>query len=156
MKKIWIVFGMIILVGAVAAGSFWAGMTYQSNQADQTRQRFMDERGIVQGEPPAGELPVGRQFPIGVGGFNGGGVMGAIKTIDGDTMTISTAEDVTTVHLAESTSVQVTETKGIEELQVGERVMVNGETDENGEIIARLVTVLDDSTPIGGGQFTAP
>ena len=156
MKTILIVIGIIVLVGAVAAGSFWGGMTYQSNQGDQARQRFMSERGITEGDFPAGGAPGGRQFPGGGAGFPGGGTMGTIKTIDGNTMTLSTAQDVVTVLLTDSTRVQKTEITGVEELETGLRVMVSGEQDKNGEITANQVMVLDNNAPVQGEPYPTP
>ncbi len=34
MKKVLIIIGAILLVALIAAGSFYGGMTYQTNQAD--------------------------------------------------------------------------------------------------------------------------
>lgn len=45
MKKILIIVGAILLIGGVAAGSFWGGMTYQSNQVKQARANFENSRG---------------------------------------------------------------------------------------------------------------
>lgn len=152
MKNILMIVGAIVLVGIVAAGCFWAGMTYQGNQADQVRQQFMSERGL----PPDGAqfmeggAPGGRHFQASGAGFPGGGTMGEIKSIDGNTLTLSTAESVTVVHLSADTPVQKTETTGIEELQEGMRVMVRGEEDKNGEIMASQVTIIDDTLLIEG------
>jgi hypothetical protein len=146
MKNVLIIVGVVVLVGIVAAGSFWAGTTYQSNQADQARQQFMSERGIPAdgAQLPEGGMPGERQFLAGGAGFPGGGTMGEIKSIDGNTLTLSTAENVTVVHLSTDTPVQKTETTGIEELQAGMRVMVIGEQDKNGEITASQVTIIGD------------
>ena len=86
--------------------------------------------------------------------------MGVIKSIDGLTITISTAENVTTVHLAEDTPVQKTATTGIEELQTGMQVMVRGEQDKNGEITASQVSIVDGTflgrSPGSGDVNPAP
>jgi hypothetical protein len=162
MKNVFLIVGGIVLVGILAAGSFWAGMTYQGNQADQVRQRFMSERGIPAdgAQLPEGGMPGERQFLAGGVGFPGGGTMGVIKSIDGLTMTLSTAENVTTVHLAEDTPVQKTATTGIEELQTGMQVMVRGEQDKNGEITASQVSIVDgtflERSPGSGEAAPAP
>ena len=103
MKKwVWII-GAVVLMAAVAAGSFWGGMTYQSNKADQARANFETMRGpFAGGQPPSfaqgtqggGNLGDGTQAGQ---AFRGAGIIGQIKEIDGDTLTISTAQDVTTV-----------------------------------------------------------
>ncbi len=47
MKTTLIVIGMIVLVALVAAGSFYGGIVYQTNQASQVRQEFMAARGMA-------------------------------------------------------------------------------------------------------------
>jgi hypothetical protein len=156
MKTALIIIGVVVLIVAVGAGSFWAGMTYQSNQDSRARQKFMSERGLQEGQLPGQGAPGDRQFFGGGAGSPGGGTMGVIKTIEGNTMTISTAENVTTVHLADDTPVQTTQTSGIEDLQAGMRVMVIGEQDKSGDITARQVTIMDDNFPGAGEPSPMP
>src|SRR5512139_386488 len=107
MKKILIIVGAILLAALIAGGSFYGGMAYQTKQADQVRNQFMQARGLTEGDLPrsgqfpGGNLPQGGQPPSGGGtGFQGRGTFGVVKAIDGDVITISTAQDVTTVNLS--------------------------------------------------------
>ena len=126
MKKIFIVIGIILALGLAASGGFYGGMRYQTAQAEQSRSDFFNVRGqlpddgssfpggaapdgATNGVPPAGQFP----------GGSGGGTTGIVKTIDGDKMTISTAQDVTTVNLTESTTVQQTINGTLTDLQPG-------------------------------------
>jgi hypothetical protein len=94
----------------------------------------------------------------------GGGTTGVIKTIEGNIMTLSTAQDVTTVNLSESTSVQQTITGALADLEPGMRVRIVGQADESGAISASQIVILDDSQtgqPIfelnpGGSGYPAP
>lgn len=150
MKKILIVFGAILAAALIAAAGFWGGMTYQSNQVDRVRAAFESARGpLTEGQIP-GE---GRAFPAGGqpglgGGFMGGaGTNGVVKSIEGNVITISTAQNVTTVNLSDATRIQKSVTGSIADLQPGMRVMVSGEADDDGVITATQVTILNEDAP---------
>jgi hypothetical protein len=158
MKTILIIIGSIILAGAIAAGSFYGGMTYQSNQENQIRASFMEARGMTdQGQnsfnPPAGA----GQFQRGGAGFPGGGAMGQVKTVDGNVLTLSTAQDVTTVNLSDSTQIEKTVAGATSDLQPGIRVMVTGEKEDNGDITANRISILSDNFPgTSETRFSSP
>jgi hypothetical protein len=140
MKKILIIVGAILLAALIAGGSFYAGRAYQTNQADQARARFMQDRGMTEGE-----MPQPGQFPSGGGmGFPGRGTTGVVKTIDGNVITISTAQDVTTVNLTEDTQIEKYAAATITDLQPGVRVMVTGQQDEDGNITASQIQIVND------------
>ena len=151
MKKILIIVGAILLAALIAGGSFYAGMAYKTNQADQARARFMAARGMTEGEMPqpgqfpGGNLPEGGQPPSGDGmGFSGSGTIGVVKTIDGNVMTISTAQDVTTVNLSEDTRIEKFDLAAITDLQPGVRVTVTGQQDNDGNITASQILIMDN------------
>jgi hypothetical protein len=153
MKKIMVIIGAIVLVGLIAAGSFWGGRTYQASRVEQVRARFERERGPQGGgqipEPGAAgiaEAPGNMQ-----GMFGGRGASGQVKTVEGELLTLSTAQDVTTVRLSADTQIVMTVDGTVTDLQPGLRVMVIGERAENGEITARQITILSEEPfePIG-------
>jgi hypothetical protein len=147
MKKILIIAGAILLAGAIAAGSFYGGVAYQTNKVSQTQANFLSQRG----QPNTGQMPAGGQnFPGGSTssgqnpGFpGGGGTVGQVKTIEGNVMTISTAQTVTTVNLTDTTQVEKTVTGAISDLQPGMQVMVTGQKDSNGNITANRVSIVN-------------
>jgi hypothetical protein len=148
MKKLLIIIGGIALIMVVAAGAFWGGMTYQTNRASQVRSDFFAARGLEDnGQFPGGAqgFPGGRAPEGQVPGFIGGGgiATGEVKAIEGDILTLSTAQDVTTVNLSETTSYEKSEPAGISDLQPGMRVTVTGPVDSNGEITATQILILD-------------
>ena len=148
MKTILIIIGSVLLAGAIAAGSFYAGMTYQTNQANQIRANFMNARGLTdQGQNNFSPPPGAGQFQRGSGGFSGGGTSGQVKSVDGNVLTLSTAENVTTVNLSDSTQIEKTVTGAISDLQPGMRVMVIGEKDSNGNITASRISILGEGFP---------
>ena len=150
MKKVLIIVGAILLAALIAGGSFYAGIAYQTKQAEQVRDRFMQARGMTEGEmPQSGQFPGGNppeagQFPGGATGFPGRGTTGVVKTIDGNVMTISTAQDVTTVNLSEDTRIEKFDLAAITDLQPGVRVTVTGQQDDDGIITASQILIMDN------------
>jgi hypothetical protein len=147
MKNVLLIIGVLLLVALVAAGSFWGGMTYQKNQVAQVQAEFFNARG----QPGDGQFPrMGQDsleggLPPGQPGgmFRMGGTMGQIKTIEGEQMTLSTPQDVTTVNLTDSTRIQKTVEGNNGDLQPGTRVMVTGERDSDGVITAEQITIIN-------------
>lgn len=158
MRKALMIISAVFVVGLVAAGSFWGGMAYQTNQADQARQNFVNARGqanaggFLAGDPgfrgDASGIAPGGQNP----GLGGGGTIGQVKTVDGATLTLSTAQDVTTVTLSEATQVEETVTGDIADLQPGMQVMVSGQRDADGNLTASQIRIIDSSL----SGFTPP
>lgn len=145
MKKVLWIVGAIIVGAGLAGGGFYAGKTYQENQVDNTRARFEAMRGPIEnGQLPGGNFPAQGQVPGGVNLGRGGGVNGQVKSLNGDELQISTANDVTTVRLSEDTLIQMTATVSVNELAPGVRVMVVGEADADGVIQASQVRILDE------------
>lgn len=151
MKKILIIIGGVVLVALIAAGSFWGGLQYQKNQTSQARDRFIQMRG--EGAP--GQLPFDNQnLPEGAVPFGGasgrgfgGGTIGTIKTIDSNVITLSTAEDVTTVNVSADTLIQQLQAISLADLAVGMRLRITGERDKNGNLTAVQIMILNDDQP---------
>lgn len=156
MKKfIWII-GVVLLVAAAAGGGFFAGKAYQQSLYDQAQANFIQARGDGGGMQgggmfQGGEFPADRQMPFGGGGTlrggTGGGVMGTVKSLDGNTLTLSTAEDVTRVILTDETVVQMTVTGTPGDLAEGLRLMVTGERDTDGSLTATLIQIVSSIDP---------
>lgn len=147
-KNVLIIVGGILLLALAGAGGFWGGMTYQEKQGNQAQARFFEQRG---GLPANGQIPEGMQLPADgqfQGGFRGmGGTMGEVKSIKGNVLTISTAQDVTTVNLTEDTMIVKSVEGTADDLQTGMRVTVTGETDKDGKINASQVTIVNADLP---------
>ncbi len=135
MKRIWITLSALLVAGLVAGVSFWGGMTYQTRRAEQVRARFLSARG----GNPASQSPGPGQAP---GFFGGGGTTGQVKSIQGDTLTLSTAQNTTTVHLTSNTRIEKYVAGTSVDLQPGQRVMVIGQQDSKGNLTAERITIL--------------
>ena len=100
-KGLFVLVAVIVAVG-LAAGSFYGGMAYQRTQTANIRAAFAASRG---GPPNATDTAGGGG---GRGGFFGGGARGQVKSIEGNVLTLSTSQNVTTVNLSNSTQIEKT------------------------------------------------
>lgn len=151
-KVIWITLGILLAAG-LSAASFWGGMIYQFNQAEQTRANFFNARGGTNG----GQVLDGSLDPNngpGRGFFGGGGTTGQVKSIEGNVLTLSTAQAVTTVNLTEATQIEKSAAGTLDDLQLGIRILVTGERDSDGNMTASRIQIL--SSTAAGGNFPAP
>ncbi len=145
MNKAAVVIGILLVIVAVGAGSFWAGMRIGENRLiqDPARlfQRFRDQGGQFPG--------MGGQFPGMVGtppsGAEaqrfGGGIMGTIEAIEGDTLLVSTEEGEVRVQTTDTTLIEKSMTVGVEDLEAGEQVVVSGSQNDDGSITARSIRI---------------
>lgn len=148
----------ILAIGLAGAGGFWGGIQYHTAQVDAARLNFESARGPLNGMPqgdfPSGQAPGRSQFQ---GGFTGRGAAGSIKSIEGDTLSLSTAQDVTTVKLTAGTVILKTVTGSAADLEAGIRVMVTGERGSDGlTITASQITILSGDVPIPGAPSPNP
>lgn len=149
MKKIiWIIAG-IVLVAAAGFGGFEEGKAYQSNQAAQIRNQFLQARGL---NPNASGSPNGSfQNGLGRGGGFGGGVDGSIKDIQGNTLDLSTATNVTTVNLSTNTTIENTVPATAADLKPGEQLIVRGTRNADGSLSADQIQIVNNGA---GAQIT--
>jgi hypothetical protein len=138
MKKPLMIIGVIVLVLVFSAGSFYGGMAYARNQASQVRAQFLASRGLNGNGQFTGGNGSGGQRQ----GFFGGGTTGQVKTITGNVLTLSTAQNVTTVNLSASTQIEKAAPGTTTDLTTGERVLVTGTRDSSGNIAATQILIL--------------
>jgi hypothetical protein len=140
--------GVVILVAGAAAGGFFYGKSYESNRASTIRNDFMRERGIEGFDPNASQNPGqgGANFPAGGMGM-GRGATGEVKSIDGNTLTLTSGDTETVITLSDTTQIVKTTSGTTADLTAGQQVMVTGERDANGNITtATQVTILNTSS----------
>ena len=144
MKKMWIVVGVVVLVVAVGAGAFWAGMSYGKSQASQDVTALMQERLAARGiQLPEGvQFPAGDQLPQGGQGDTtqfGGGIRGTIEAVEGDILVINTDEGTIKVKTTDTTLIEKNMPVGVGDLEIGEMVVVSGPQNEDGSVTARSI-----------------
>ncbi len=148
MRRWLIVLVSVVVALGIAAGSFFGGMAYERSRQSNLQARFFGERGIA-----PGGFPMATPGAFAEGGGNapnspfGRGASGTIKSLEGDTLLLSTAEDVKTVVLSDDTVIlhMVSGERGL--LQPGVRILVSGERDESGAIHASSIQVLVEEQP---------
>jgi len=150
MKKAWIGVAVVVLVVAVGAGAFWAGMTYGKSQSEQ------DVMGLIQGRmgdrggqfPGMGQFRQGEQgdapqFGSGMMGAMGAmgamGTMGTIEGVEGETLIINSADGIIRVQTTDTTLIEKNMPVGVGDLEIGEAVVVSGPQNDDGGITARSV-----------------
>lgn len=169
MKKFVIALVAVVVAALIAAGSFWAGVTYQTSRVDQIRADFMNSRGQGNRNSGPGQMPGGNQGPGGGpapfgtpgmnaqgGGFGRGGTNGQIKSIQGNVLQLSTAQNVTTVTLTDATRILKYTRSSATELQPGLRVTIVGQRDSQGNLTASQITVLEADSFAPGQPIGTP
>ena len=146
-----IALGTIVLL-ALVAGSFYGGTLYGKQQARASLPEALWQRMGTMGR---GDVSGADAHQSGFGRFDaqGGGLIGQIEEIDGDSLIITNMG-------GQQTRVQVTETTLIEkyasvtvaELEPGEQVVVSGSENEDGSITARSVQVAPAGRFAPGGR----
>lgn len=112
---------------------------FDPENRDQLRQQFQDQFG--QGGPDG----------LGFGGA--GGLTGTIEGIEGDTITINTAQGPLLATIGADTTIQIFVEGTLTDLENGIQVTVRGQRGEDGTVEATSITV----TPEGlGGLFGGP
>ncbi len=146
-KGIWIV-GSIVIALILMGASFYGGTLYQKNQQTNAQARFLASRGLTGNFTGGG---TGGNGSTNGRGF-GGGAQGQVKSINGNTISLSTAQNVTTVTLTNSTVILKSDPGTLADLQVGDRVQITGQRDSSGNITASQITVLAAGNPAGSGN----
>jgi len=150
MRRLAVILGGVLTVLVVAGGAFYGGMVYERSQRANLQARFFAERGggpegsegfVFQGGPQGFGQPGAPNAVPGQGSF-GRGAAGTVKSIEGDTLLVSTPQDVTTVILNDQTVIHRFVVGGREDLQTGQRVSVIGERAQDGTITATSIQIL--------------
>jgi hypothetical protein len=136
--------GVILLVAGAAVGGFFGGRAYERDHANTVRNNFMRERGI-EGFDPNAVPGMGQNVGPNAASFPGGmgrGASGEVKSIDGNTITLTTGQNETQVTLSDTTAIVKSTSGTIADLAAGQQVMVTGERDEDGNLTATQVMIL--------------
>jgi len=152
MRKVAAILGAVLVVLLDGGGSFYGGMIFERTRQTDLQAQFFADRGF----PEGGQMIPGGNPQEGFGqsgtpnvpqgqGIVGRGANGTIESLEGDTLTLSTAQDQTTVLLTDQTVINrfVAGERG--DLQPGAQVTVLGERDDSGRITATTIQILSDA-----------
>lgn len=140
----------VVIVLAVAAGSFYAGTVYGQNRA---QAQFTARRQGFMGQ--GGPFPIGTPGTPGPGGRMGGGmVFGQIEQVGEGLLVIkdNNGQQIQ-VHVTDTTLIEKNMSVSLNDLQEGETVLVSGTRGDDGSITARSVQV---APPGRFGGFPPP
>lgn len=145
-QRILFIIGALVLAALTAAGGFFYGTSVGEARANQIRQSFFQERfgggaGLDSATGQSGQGRFGR--PV---------VTGQVKSIDGKTIEISTANNVTRVTVDDKTQVMKFITGTLDDIKPGERVVVQGDAGTSGTVVARSIQLVPEGGRIQGGQ----
>lgn len=155
-KIILSIVGVLVIAGA----SFYGGMVVGKNQA--TASTATLPLNMPEGfQPPDGvAFPSDGTRPFGVRGQGNGAAgfaaqpgmtFGAIESIDGNTLTLTTqAGGAVTVQVTGTTLIEKNASVAVSDLAVGDTVIVSGSDNSDGSITARSVQVAPAGRFMGG------
>jgi hypothetical protein len=133
----------VLLVAAVAAGSFYGGTVYGKGQAQTA------SPGTAGGPGQAGVPPAGANSGQ-TGGNQGGMLFGQIKAIGEGTLTMTDSSGKSVVvNITDTTLIQKQASVTLADLQPGETVVISGSQGSDGSVTARMVQI---SSGEGFGQ----
>jgi len=153
---LWII-GALALLAIGAGAGFVEGKTYQSNQANQIRSQFLRARGLTPNGSDAAGANTSGGTGAGFGGGFGGGVAGQIKSVQGNTIELNTANNnVTTVDLTANTRIEKSSQGTAADLKTGEQLVVRGQSDANGTVTANQIQIVSNGSPQSGAPQSTP
>jgi hypothetical protein len=131
-----VVIAAVVIAALVGFGSYSLGVKAGQAQALAARQSFLAARGI------------GGNGQAAFGGQGGGGqfnpnnfAAGQVKQVDGNTIQLSTATAVVTVKISDQTQIQKMASGTVSDIQVGERLTVQGTKGADGVFSAERIQI---------------
>jgi Domain of unknown function (DUF5666) len=160
MKRVWMGVAAIVLAALAAGAAFYGGMKLGQKQVVNDPMKYLAGgdgafsiqigEGQFPGGPSGNFRGRGDQFPGTQGTPGAGMVVGGrggfsadtIQAIDGNTITLSTADGTVKVITSDTTYIQKYMAATVSDLEVGESVIVSGTENDDGSITARSIRVM--------------
>ena len=163
----------VLAVGGSLGGAFVGGIALGKSQGDETaaQSTLPAQSSFSPNQPPSGQLSQDqidqfrqrlqsgeidpqdlaqlRQGQLGQGFAGRGGLTGTIEEIEGNTVTVNTAQGPLLATVGEETTIQMFTEGTLADLQTGLRVNVIGQRGEDGAVEATSIVV----TPEGADGF---
>jgi len=144
-KKVIIGLVAAVVLAAVGGGAFWAGTKVAENRILQDPSRLFqqaatDHASQFPGSGGPSRSSEGDTTRWGAGMMGaGGGTMGTIEAIEGDTLLVSTAQETIRVQMTGTTLIEKLMSVVAEDLEIGESVVVSGSRGDDGTLTARSI-----------------
>jgi len=160
MKRGLVALVAVLVLAAVGGGAYYYGTTVGEKRVMQNPQLIFQQMGAGQGggqfqrqfpgqgAAPSGTPQAGQRGTL----LQGGGLMGTIEKIEGNTLVITTDDGEVRVQTSDTTLVEKTMSVNVEDLELGERVMVSGSKNEDGSYTARSIQSVRGMQISGSGQ----
>jgi len=150
----------VLVLAAVGGGAYYYGTKIGENRVLQNPQLIFQQMRAGQGGGQfQGQFPGQGAAPSGtpqVGGrgtvMQGGGLMGTIKQVDGNTLVITTDSGDVRVQATDTTLIEKTMPVNVGDLKVDERVIVSGTKNDDGSYTARSIQSVRGMQAPGSGQ----
>jgi len=160
MKRVWMGMAAIVLAALAVGATFYGGIKLGQKQVVDNPIKYLAGPGgafsiqVGEGQLPGGPSGSfqgrGGQFPGAQGTPGAGVVVGGrgvssvetIQAIDGNTLTLSTAEGTVKVITTDTTFIQKFVAVTVADLEVGESVIVSGTENDDGSMTARSIRVM--------------
>ncbi len=141
-KWVGIVVVVAILAGAIAGyAGYTTGVQNGMQQAQNIRNQFLAARGIT-GQGGHGGFGGGANGQGGNRQFNPDNfTAGQVKSVNGNTIQLSTAQSVVNVVLDDQTQIQKMGPGTVSDIQTGERITVQGTRNSDGSFKAQTVQI---------------
>lgn len=138
--------GALILAALAAAGGFFYGTTVGEARANSARQAFLEERAGGQFDQESGGFEAGGgQFDHAGGQEQGSAARargaGEVTGVQDNSISLTTSEGPLQVLVNDDTVLRKVTTLTLDELQPGEQVVVIGDRDPQGNLVARSIQV---------------
>ena len=145
MKRGVLVLVAVLVLAAVGGGAFYYGTKVGENRVLQNPQRVFQQMAGAQGGRFQGLVPgASGTPPAGGRGIQtvGGGLLGTVEQIDGNTLVITTDDGSVRVQTSDTTLIEKYMTVGVADLIKGERVTIAGSKNDDGSYTARSIQSL--------------
>ena len=143
MKRGLIALVAVLVLAAVGGGAYYYGTKVGEKRVLANPQLVFQQMGAgLEGGRFQGRLPGASGTPqAGQRGLvvQGGGLMGTIKQIDGNTLVITTDDGDVRVQTSDTTLIEKTMSVNVGDLELDERVIVSGSKNEDGSYTARSI-----------------
>ena len=141
----------LALGGNVGEGTTWTQDVLTPPSAPSTGQQIQDSLGEDQVQRIRQQFQE-RLAQGGVQPFPGRGkVLGTIEKVEGNSITVQTAQGPVQAKTDGDTTIQVLEAGSLDDLQTGMTVVVTGQPGEDGAVAATSVFVTPEGVGFGGG-----